>query len=71
MDKRLKNIAVKLSNKVKERISVIDDLQDEAVYELIEEERFKLFTCAYRCAFGGACVFSGKIRYGYITEVCG
>lgn len=40
MDKRLKNIAVKLSNKVKERISVIDDLQDEAVYELIEEEIF-------------------------------
>ena len=36
MDKRLKNIAVKLSNKVKERISVIDDLQDEAVYELID-----------------------------------
>lgn len=41
MDKRLKNIAVKLSNKVKERISVIDDLQDEAVYELIEEEIFR------------------------------
>ena len=41
MDKRLKNIAVKLSNKVKERISVIDDLQDEAVYELIEGEIFR------------------------------
>lgn len=41
MDKRLKNIAAKLSDKVKERISVIDDLQDEAVYELIEEEIFK------------------------------
>lgn len=47
MDKRLKNIAVKLSNKVKERISVIDDLQDEAVYELIEEEIFRRKDLSY------------------------
>lgn len=47
MDKRLKNIAVKLSNKVKERISVIDDLQDEAVYELIEEEIFRKKDLSY------------------------
>lgn len=41
MDKKLKNVAVKLSNQVKERISMLEDLQDSAVYEFIEEEIFK------------------------------